>query len=410
MTYNKTIWLDRAVQYPQRYFVMSDGGSGKNMLPPFSSGLWALHENTRMKQANFVGKVLGSTVENPHIARYAGTLTLIAPTAASSFDNLNQGYYDRIMSLDGAISTVNTGTGTTGSIAQMIFSFDLIQHVIRNYGAEVFGSAVSTADRVAWLKANVSKFTFNWWGYGSGPNGNKAILAMWNAAESRWAANWTTILTSTVSKGSINTADKSQYVDANGFAHFLAYADASNGTTASTINTDFVELEVYMAAGSVPYKDYELDLNATANSQISDIFISAEPNRQYTISLSGTGTVYVASHDASKARLSIEVLDQLAGTYTFTTETGTAFLRVVFYNFTRGAGTFTFINPQLELGSTATSFEPMSTYTIITSPGIVTQAGTPINATRLNNIENALESLDQETLNNARSLSMGGMF
>jgi hypothetical protein len=33
-------------------------------------------------------------------------------------------------------------------------------------------------------------------------------------------------------------------IDANGFIHCLAYADASNGTTASTINTDYVELNV----------------------------------------------------------------------------------------------------------------------------------------------------------------------
>ncbi len=32
-----------------------------------------------------------------------------------------------------------------------------------------------------------------------------------------------------------------------GFTHFLAYADASDGTTASVINTDYVELNVELS-------------------------------------------------------------------------------------------------------------------------------------------------------------------
>jgi hypothetical protein len=41
-------------------------------------------------------------------------------------------------------------------------------------------------------------------------------------------------------------------IDANGFYHWIAYAEASNGTTASTINTDFVDADVQLLVQSVP--------------------------------------------------------------------------------------------------------------------------------------------------------------
>jgi hypothetical protein len=38
---------------------------------------------------------------------------------------------------------------------------------------------VTTADKVAWLRANFKELRFAWWGFGSGPLGNKATLRMW---------------------------------------------------------------------------------------------------------------------------------------------------------------------------------------------------------------------------------------
>jgi hypothetical protein len=59
---------------------------------------------------------------------------------------------------------------TTGNtvIGQQLFSFNLIEYVKRKYGF--------TPD-VAWLKANVTKLTANWWGFGSNAQANPSGIA-----------------------------------------------------------------------------------------------------------------------------------------------------------------------------------------------------------------------------------------
>lgn len=56
------------------------------------------------------------------------------------------------------------------------------------------------------------------------------------------------------------------------------------------------------------------------------------------------------------------------------------------------------------------SGETSSQVTLTADPGIVTEAGTPYNATQMNKIEKGIEDAHLDILNNARSISMGGMF
>lgn len=194
--------------------------------------------------ANFVGKVSGSTTANPHTTKTTGSATtLFAPTAFTA--EFGQSNYDKLTSLD-ANSTVQSagGSGNAGFIAQHLFSFNLIEHVQRTYGTI---PGATTADKVVWLKSNLSKLTFNWWGFGSSPAGNKASLTFWEG--SLWFNNWlfTTSPTTTKVTGTIGISPATNRIDSNGFVHFLAYAEASDGTTASTINTDYVELNVELS-------------------------------------------------------------------------------------------------------------------------------------------------------------------
>jgi hypothetical protein len=183
---------------------------------------------------------------------FAGT-TLQAPNVVL---NMPQGDLTTIMYLDGSIRTYAT-TGSNGTNITKRWSFNLIEHVLRKYGSAVFGAAVTTVDRVTWLKANVGKVVCNWWGYGSGPLGEQGIYknvekcdntCKWLAALHKYSNCNFTIATLTLS----NSANSSNTIDSNGFVHFLAYADASDGTTASTINTDFVELEVNLLVQTLP--------------------------------------------------------------------------------------------------------------------------------------------------------------
>ncbi|MCA0754899.1 hypothetical protein KP806_07540 [Paenibacillus sp. N4] len=379
MAYTPTTWLDRAVQYARRFYVRSNGGSDKNLLPPFNDLAWTLHENTRMKQANFNGKVTGSTTEQPHLALAGSASSLPSPALSENFG----GSYSKLFALDAQIQT-NT-FGGTGNIAFHRFSFNLIEHVTRTYGIPL--NTMTTADAVAWLKANVTKLTGNWHGYGSGPAGNKAYFALWRNATSTWATNVASHTSATVALITRTTTDATSYIDVNGFIHGLAYADAAT-TTASTINTDFVELEVYMSANSVPIADYFLELNATVSNQQSYVTVQTVPGQSYTIS-----AVFGSADSNYRFRAYDGV--GVSGTQIFSGGTNPRTFTAVSTNTTivlssQAAGTFTFTNPQLELGSSATAFLPMQSYTITQSPGIITQAGTPITAAVMNAIETGI--------------------
>lgn len=193
--------------------------------------------------ANFVGKVSGSTTANPHLYSRASGSTLRAPSDGAWTEN-DDTQLSRITSLDALV--FSSTSSTSGSSAQQKFSFDLISHVQRTYGTI---PGATTADKVAWLKSNLSKLTFNWFGFGSSPAGNKATVAMWSNPSNVWYGQLSSGL-GTVTKlprPAATPADINAVIDSNGFVHFLAYAEASDGTTASVINTDYVELNVELS-------------------------------------------------------------------------------------------------------------------------------------------------------------------
>jgi hypothetical protein len=237
---------------------MNNGTLG-TAYPGTGTKYWTALESPR---ADIIGKVAGSVVENPNKVFGGGQAALYTPSAQT--DNI-----DQLRSLNGF--TYANGTAlTVGHIAQQMFSFNLIEHVLRKYGSAVFGAAVTTVDRVTWLKANIGKLTSNLYAYGSGPLGNKVTVARWNGTT--WATNTTgsNHSNSTVTKIQAWGGDSvaiGQMIDSNGFAHFLAYADASDGVTASTVFTDFIDLEVELNVQTVPatglatteFKPYKLD-------------------------------------------------------------------------------------------------------------------------------------------------------
>lgn len=199
--------------------------------------------------ANFVGKMAGSTTANPHIAKYAGRTTIPDPSSANYAEYVNDGgnpniAYSKLSVSDGLVSIVSTA-GAVNMMAMQLFSFNLIEHVQRTYGMI---PGVSTADKVAWLKSNVSKIVGNWNGLGSSPTGNKANLTAWNAEGNAWFTTIRSHNVNTITKLELNiislTATIGRVIDSNGFVHFLAYAEATDGVVPSTIQTDYVELVV----------------------------------------------------------------------------------------------------------------------------------------------------------------------
>jgi hypothetical protein len=213
--------------------------------------------------ANFEGKVSGSTVENPHVMKRIATPSLSAPSIFTvEPDNSN---YGAVSSLN--VSSYTTSTNGLNQIAQHLFSFDLIQEVERNIGRI---PKATVAEKVQWLKDNVLNLVFEWTGFGSSVGGNKATVNYWVGT---WGSSPLINIASSPSKISLLRVDIASLVQSDGFVHYLAYAEPSDGTTASTINTDYISLDITLKQGATLHDPvlplYEVDATEYGNILVS---------------------------------------------------------------------------------------------------------------------------------------------
>jgi hypothetical protein len=197
-----------------------------------------------ISKADFAGKVAGSVLENAHIAKYAISPTLQAPSAFTS--ELSTLGYGRLNTLNGTSEVLSNSTN--GNIVQMLFSKNVIEHIERKHGRI---PSDTVAGKVQWLKDNVQRLTANWHGWGSSVGGNGVSFAPWNAVTTVWGTV-TSHTQGTVTKLSLAIANIANVCDVNGFVHYLAYTtQPSDGTTPSQLNTDFIELEIELKSTAV---------------------------------------------------------------------------------------------------------------------------------------------------------------
>lgn len=190
-------------------------------------------------KVNFSGKVPGSLTANPNIAKRGAQSTLATPS--SGLVELSQSEYDKLFTLDGQTQGSGGAPTTSGNIGQMLFSFNLIEYIKRKYGY------TPTAQ---WLKDNISRLVMWHYGNGTGPNGNKLNLTMWREDQAAWYNSPVSHTQGNITQLGLSTNFANIFVDSKGFFHALAYADASNGTAASAVYTDFVELDIELKPGA----------------------------------------------------------------------------------------------------------------------------------------------------------------
>ncbi|MBU8773181.1 distal tail protein Dit [Cytobacillus oceanisediminis] len=191
-------------------------------------------------KTNFAGKVAGSVTANANIAKRGAQSTYATPTSGL-VELTGQSEYDKLFSLDGQTQGSGGAPTTHANIGQMMFSFNLIEYIKRKYGY------TPTAQ---WLKENISRITVWHYGNGTGPNGNKLYLTMWREDQAAWYNSPVSHAQGSPTQLGLSTNFANVFVDSNGFYHALVYADASNGTAASAVYTDFVELEVELKPGA----------------------------------------------------------------------------------------------------------------------------------------------------------------
>lgn len=195
--------------------------------------------------ANYEGKVVGSTLENPHITKrsaggQAGFTNLRPPT--DFINELEGSNYALIASANGQVQTLSCEN--VGGIAQLLYSFNLIEEVERNLG-RIPGNTL--AQKVQWLKENIGTINFLWTGYGSSPAGNKATTARYQS--NQWVLNSAgfnnTASSPAQNKSTIgDSAGLSATIQADGWVHFLSYAEPATAGGSSAIYPDYAEIQI----------------------------------------------------------------------------------------------------------------------------------------------------------------------
>lgn len=187
---------------------------------------------------DFYRKSAGDTYRVPHTMKYGSQTALQNPISGSLIESTNQSlFYDKVMTLNND-SCYYGYTNTNGGIPQNCFSFNLIRLIEDNYGT------IPSADKVAWLKTNLSLITCNLYAYGVCPTGNKIYLKWFRTSDNTWqgtennTSSYTTLLSNPLG------SSISVMIDTNGFVHYLAYTDASDGVTTSGIYVDYVNISV----------------------------------------------------------------------------------------------------------------------------------------------------------------------
>ncbi|WP_139210675.1 hypothetical protein [Paenibacillus sophorae] len=304
-------------------------------MPAGQGGLYQVYAKTLGGEANgkklipgsvavtddFMGKVAGSTTVNPNKAYSATNGPAAIPAAPGT--EFTQGEYDAIKTLDASLKAVTTSVN--GQQAAILMSFDLIREFENKYA--IIPGSYTVAEKVAWLKANVSKANFTWWGYGSGPAGNKASLVGFNVSGGNvwnYPTDQTSATVTKTQKVSTITSD----LDANGFLHFLAYAGASDGVTASTLYMDHVSIEFEVVTKSG--YDTLVPENPRRDTGLAGVLYVRRQTREVESLFPGNdednGTVvigdYVPTQEMATATIS-GVRDVLLGMQGFVTTAGT---------------------------------------------------------------------------------------
>lgn len=245
------------------------------------SSITVNHYTTRVLTSTFAGKVNNyDALANSNRAYGASATTLPAPSGLENF----VGLYDRISALGGTSAT-NTFT-VNGQSAFHMYSFDILRMLETAYGEGVWQGKTLLNDKVTIARSLITTAVCDWYGYGSSVGGNKAWFAWRYTSSNTWATDGgrVTHTSGTVTKLTLGSSVMSAVIDSTGFMHFIAYADPSDGVTASAITTDYIELRLttkavsstFTLTGSVGTNDIlivdnergKITLNGTLNTQM----------------------------------------------------------------------------------------------------------------------------------------------
>lgn len=192
--------------------------------------------------SDFTGKITNSMAENKNDFRYGLSAATSVQLPTDVWGAGEQVHIDGIKKLDG--TSANLARLGTGVIGQWLTKYDALWILEKNFPS-IFKTATATAEKVTIAKSKITKFQYKVWAKASGPTNTLCTHSLFNPLSQSWGTKATSTGNNILERGigSANTSTPA-YLNPDGNYYFASYAEASDGTKASSVSIDYTSIDL----------------------------------------------------------------------------------------------------------------------------------------------------------------------
>ncbi|WP_176675551.1 phage baseplate upper protein, partial [Enterococcus avium] len=228
---------------------------------------------------NFKNKKTNSLVENPNKARASANNNLITPTTV--LNDYSQERYNSVSEIDKNYMAI--WLETANQRAQSLFEFAILEEVIRHLGVDFFElqGLTTLKDQTTFLRSKMTNIQSDIWGKGVSQKGNKFYYTTFDNRGNNWGS-LVTNESNTVEKTSliISQSDLEIYLSDSGNMYFLAYSEQTDGTLATQLYIDYVELSFKLRVSTRDVIESMIAANRVENLATQEEAETGEDNKK----------------------------------------------------------------------------------------------------------------------------------
>lgn len=228
---------------------------------------------------NFKNKKTNSLVDNPNKARASANNNLITPSTV--LNDYSQERYNSVSEIDKNYMAI--WLETANQRAQSLFEFAILEEVIRHLGVDFFElqGLTTSKDQTTFLRNKMTNIQSDIWGKGVSQKGNKFYYTTFDNRGNNWGS-LVTNESNTVEKTSliISHSDLENYLSDSGNMYFLAYSEPTDGTLATQLYIDYVELSFKLRVSTRDVIESMIAANRVENLATQEEAETGEDNKK----------------------------------------------------------------------------------------------------------------------------------
>lgn len=192
------------------------------------------------KMMDLAGKVAGNTSANPHSVYTDYTATSLKKPSAT-WTEITQENYNKLVGRDDQGVSVGSSQGSV--IPQQLNKFDTVK-AIEQLAPRIF-EGMTVEEKIQYIKDNFISFSVTIRAKASSPNNKNLKVGIFLESTD----SYTTKIQGDATEFTDFTVEinDSNFIDSNGNINVLSYTDSSNGVTASSLNTDYIGVQLMVS-------------------------------------------------------------------------------------------------------------------------------------------------------------------